>query len=172
MFQSFRRACKGTKIITAVSDIENFDRLRPKDQELIRLSIEQAKSSDEKKVPTKSEEVPTTTSSNVVTDGSIAIDDAKLAITVPPPLKPAGRHAKKNNNMMDSSIDLTAVFIDAIDDSKLTISVPPRAYKRKAQELPATGHQSSKKTMIEGSISVESKSKSKSTDRRPGTCLI
>ncbi|KAJ8598144.1 hypothetical protein CTAYLR_007415 [Chrysophaeum taylorii] len=43
IFRSFRRACKGTKTITSVNDIANFDRLRPSDQQHIRICIQCAK---------------------------------------------------------------------------------------------------------------------------------
>ncbi|KAJ8614443.1 hypothetical protein CTAYLR_000798 [Chrysophaeum taylorii] len=32
IFRSFKRSCKGTKTITAVTDIDNYERLRPEDQ--------------------------------------------------------------------------------------------------------------------------------------------
>ena len=135
IFRSFRRACKGTKIITAVSDLANFDRRRREDQDQIRLCIQTAKNSRDR-----------TEGAQVVTDGSVSsspgrsIDDGKLTITVPPaPQKrkaskqPAGHQNKKNTtpeNMgvsaheVESILGLTMLSRDKSTDDP-TPSTPP-----------------------------------------------
>lgn len=81
IFRSFRRACKGTKTITAVSDIANFDRLRPSDQQHIRICIQCAKKSRDRTVTAI---LPVYKSSDTVSDGSHSVRAGESGSESPP----------------------------------------------------------------------------------------